>query len=168
MHTLTGPLAHRCMLPLTMPVVTVDLSAADRELTFAELDRWSDRLAPPRGIDVDLTSWFALVPTSRTESFATERAIVEIGGLGASADDAGPFTLGGGSHCLPGKAPRERPDVIEWLVPNGPRLPSVPPRDPSLDCPGRAVSAIAIRLGRAPGRRTTKPGITTVAGASRW
>ena len=150
MHTLTGPLAHHRMLPLTMPVVAVDLSAADCELTFAELDRRSDRPASPHGIDVDLTSWFARAPTSQTESFVTEQAIVEIGGMRASADDAGPFILGGAAHRLPGKAPRERLDVIEWLVPNGPRLRSVPPRDPSSYCPVRAV--LAIRLRRAPGR----------------
>ncbi|WP_405166136.1 AMP-binding protein [Nocardia sp. NBC_01499] len=123
MHTLTESLADNLrLLPLARPVAEVDpnavvVSTADCALTYAELDRWSNRLARLLlGIGAGANSRVAIVITDEIESVVAERAIVKIGGTPVPAAADGTFLLGT-TFGVTTKAQRgELTDAISWLV----------------------------------------------------
>ncbi|MFI6999797.1 AMP-binding protein [Nocardia sp. NPDC050175] len=123
MHTLTDSLADNLrLLPLARPVAEVDpnavvVSTDDCALTYAELDRWSNRLARLLlGIGAGANTRVALAIADEIESVVAERAIVKIGGTPVPAAADGAFMLGT-TLGVTTKAQRgELTDAISWLV----------------------------------------------------
>ncbi|MFI9509808.1 AMP-binding protein [Nocardia sp. NPDC052566] len=123
MHTLNESLeATIRLLPLPKPVADVDpnavvVSTADCELTYGELDRWSNRLARlllSRG--VGRNTRVALAIDTQVEAVVTERAIVKIGAI-AMPVGAGESSALGTFVGVTTKARRaELNDAIDWLV----------------------------------------------------
>ncbi|GAA5084893.1 AMP-binding protein [Nocardia iowensis] len=123
MHTLTDSLADNLRrLPLARPVAEVDpnavvVSTADCALTYAELDRWSNRLARLLlELGADDNPRVAIAITDEIESVVAERAIVKIGGTPVPVAADGSFTLGT-TLGVTTKAQRAAlTDAIDWLV----------------------------------------------------
>lgn len=128
MHALTESLADSLRtLPFTQPVAAVDPNAvlvsiaADRELTYGKLDRWSACLVrPPLRIGADRPGRVTLAITAQTESVVAQQTIVKISGMPVPADPDRSLTL----STPPGVTMRTRrpefPVMVEWLVLDGP------------------------------------------------
>lgn len=115
--------------PATLPAVTptrtfpeidpnaVVVSSADCDLTYSELDRWSNRLAR-----VLLRHWgesgarVAIAIDSPVERVVAERAVVKIGGTPVHTDSAEPFAPGTWVGITTTQRRAELPEVIDWLV----------------------------------------------------
>ncbi|WP_378732880.1 AMP-binding protein [Nocardia brasiliensis] len=123
MHTLTDSLADNLRrLPLARPVAEVDpnavvVSTADCALTYAELDRWSNRLARLLlELGADDNPRVAIAITDEIEAVVAERAIVKICGTPVPVAADGSFTLGT-TLGVTTKAQRAAlTDTIDWLV----------------------------------------------------
>lgn len=123
MHTLTDTLADNIRhLPLARPVAEVDpnavvVSTADCVLTYAELDRWSNRLARLLlGLGANAGTRVAIAIDDEIESVVAERAIVKLGGMPVPAAADGTFMLGT-TLGVTTKAQRGAlADAISWLV----------------------------------------------------
>ncbi|MFI6041313.1 AMP-binding protein [Nocardia sp. NPDC051321] len=123
MHTLTDTLADNIRhLPLARPVAEVDpnavvVSTADCALTYAELDRWSNRLARLLlGIGACSGTRVAIAISDEIESVVAERAIVKIGGTPVPAVTDGTFMLGTIVGVTTKARRGELTDAISWLV----------------------------------------------------
>ena len=121
MHTLTDSLADNLfVLPLrAQPVAEVDpnavvVSTADCELTYAELDRWSNRLARLLlDIGAGPGSRIAIAIDQPIESVVAERAA---GKIGAPVSHYGSFSLGTTVGITTVALRPELTDEIDWLV----------------------------------------------------
>ncbi|MFG1795704.1 AMP-binding protein [Nocardia sp. NPDC049149] len=123
MDTKTASLADNLrMLPLTQPVAEVDpnavvVSTADCVLTYAELDRWSNRLARLLlQIGANLDTRVALAISDDIESVVAERAIVKVGGTPVPVATDGMFALGTTLGVTTKARRADLTDQIDWLV----------------------------------------------------
>ncbi|MFI6167990.1 AMP-binding protein [Nocardia sp. NPDC051052] len=123
MHTLTDTLAGNIRhLPLARPVAEVDpnavvVSTADCALTYAELDRWSNRLARLLlRIGARTGTRVAIAITDEIESVVAERAVVKIGGTPVPVAVDGTFMLGTTVGVTTKARRGELTDAISWLV----------------------------------------------------
>ncbi|ONM49235.1 AMP-binding protein [Nocardia donostiensis] len=109
------------VLPLPRPAAEVDpdavvVSGSGCELTFAELDRWSNRLARLLlAIGAGPQVRVAIAVDSPIEQVVAERAVVKLGGIPVAADD-GSFALGTGLGVTIGERRPELTDAIDWLM----------------------------------------------------
>ncbi|MEV6554544.1 AMP-binding protein [Nocardia sp. NPDC051756] len=123
MHTLTDTLADNIRhLPLARPVAEVDpnavvVSTADCALTYAELDRWSNRMARLLlGLGANGSTRVAIAIDDEIESVVAERAIVKLGGMPVPAAADGTFMLGTTLGVTTKALRGELTDAISWLV----------------------------------------------------
>ncbi|WP_069163274.1 AMP-binding protein [Nocardia altamirensis] len=123
MDTKTASLADNLrMLPLAQAVAEVDpnavvVSTADCVLTYAELDRWSNRLARLLlQIGANLDTRVALAISDDIESVVAERAIVKVGGTPVPVATDGMFALGTTLGVTTKARRADLTDQIDWLV----------------------------------------------------
>ncbi|WP_280245801.1 AMP-binding protein [Nocardia abscessus] len=123
MHTLTDSLADNLhVLPPAQPVAVVDpqavvVSTADCDLTYAELDRWSNRLARLLlGIGAGPGSRIAVAIDQPIESVVTERAATKIGADTVPVTEDGSYALGTTVGITTKDQQPEHDGEITWLV----------------------------------------------------
>ncbi|WP_040780959.1 AMP-binding protein [Nocardia pneumoniae] len=123
MHTLTAPLADNLyVLPLAQPVAEVDpgavvVSTADCDLTYAELDRWSNRMARLLlELGAGPGARVAVAIDHPIESVVAERAATKIGAVTVPVTDDGSFVLGTTVGITTKDERPESADGIAWLV----------------------------------------------------
>ncbi|WP_174184744.1 AMP-binding protein [Nocardia barduliensis] len=123
MHTLTDSLADNLyVLPLAQPVAEVDpqavvVSTADCELTYAELDRWSNRLARLLlGIGAGPGSRIAVAIDQPIESVVAERAATKIGATTVPVTEDSSNALGAPVGITTKDQQPEHAGEITWLV----------------------------------------------------
>lgn len=123
MHTLTDSLADNLyVLPQAQSVAEVDpqavvASAADCDLTYAELDRWSNRLARLLlAIGAGPGTRVAVAIDQPIESVVAERAATKIGAITVPVADDRSYALGTPVGVTTKDQQPERADEITWLV----------------------------------------------------
>ncbi|BDT96526.1 MULTISPECIES: AMP-binding protein [Nocardia] len=123
MHTLTDSLADNLyVLPQAQSVAGVDpqavvASAADCDLTYAELDRWSNRLARLLlAIGAGPGTRVAVAIDQPIESVVAERAATKIGAITVPVTDDRSYALGTPVGVTTKDQQPERADEITWLV----------------------------------------------------
>ncbi|MEU7628826.1 AMP-binding protein [Nocardia sp. NPDC049220] len=123
MDTLTDSIADNLfVLPLARPVAEVDpnavvVSTADCDLTYAELDRWSNRLARLLlGAGAGPGVRIAIAIDQSIESVVAERAAVKIGATAIPVTDDGSFALGTTVGITTKGLRPELTDTIDWLA----------------------------------------------------
>ncbi|MGQ4596665.1 AMP-binding protein [Nocardia sp. R6R-6] len=128
MRTLTAPPAdHLHVLPPAQPVADVDpdavdpdavvLSTADCDLTYAELDRWSNRMARLLlELGAGPGTRVALAIGHPMESIVAERAATKIGAVTVPVTGDGSFAFGTRVGITTRDERPERVDGIAWLV----------------------------------------------------
>ncbi|MBF6163241.1 AMP-binding protein [Streptomyces gardneri] len=123
MHTLTDSLADNLyVLPLAEPVAEVDpqavvVSTADCDLTYAELDRWSNRLARLLlGIGAGPGTRIAVAIDQPIESVVAERAATKIGAVTVPVTEDGSFALGTPVGVTTKDQRPDQAGAITWLV----------------------------------------------------
>jgi non-ribosomal peptide synthetase component F len=123
MHTLTDSLADNLYaLPIAQPVAEVDpqavvVSTADCDLTYAELDRWSNRLARLLlRIGAGPGTRIAVAIDQPIESVVAERAAMKIGAITVPVTDDGSYALGTPVGVTTKDQQPEHADRITWLV----------------------------------------------------
>ncbi|MGQ4614528.1 AMP-binding protein [Nocardia sp. R7R-8] len=123
MHTLTDSLADtRYSLPVAQPVAGVDpnavvASTADCDLTYAELDRWSNRLARLLlRLGAGPGTRIAVAIDQAIESVVAERAATKIGAITVPVTDDGSYALGTAVGITTKDQRPEHANEITWLV----------------------------------------------------
>ncbi|WP_330229206.1 AMP-binding protein [Nocardia sp. NBC_00508] len=124
MHTLTASLADNLyVLPLAaQPVAEVDpdavvVSTADCDLTYAELDRWSNRMARLLlELGAGPGALVAMAIDQPIESLVAERAATKIAAIAVPATDDASFALGTTVGITTKDQRPEATDGIAWLV----------------------------------------------------
>ncbi|WP_454195915.1 AMP-binding protein [Nocardia sp. Marseille-Q1738] len=121
MHTLTAS-DNLYVLPLAQPVAEVDpgavvVSTADCDLTYAELDRWSNRMARLLlELGAGPGARVAVAIDHPIESTVAERAATKIGAVTARVTGDGSFALGTTVGITTKDQLPESSDGIAWLV----------------------------------------------------
>ncbi|MEU4341617.1 AMP-binding protein [Nocardia sp. NPDC023852] len=124
MHSLTDSLADNLFV-LPRPVAEVDpnavvVSTDDCALTYAELDRWSNRLARLLlGIGAGPGSRIAIAIDQPIESVVAERAAVKIGAITIPVTDDSFFAPGTTVGITTEALRPELTDKIDWLTLDG-------------------------------------------------
>ncbi|WP_159838454.1 AMP-binding protein [Nocardia sp. CY41] len=123
MHTLTDSLADNLyVLPQAQSVAEVDpqavvASVADCDLTYAELDRWSNRLARLLlAIGAGPGTRVAVAIDQPIESVVAERAATKIGAITVPVTDDRSYALGTPVGVTTKDQQPETADEITWLV----------------------------------------------------
>ncbi|WP_280453836.1 AMP-binding protein [Nocardia brasiliensis] len=123
MYTLTASQTDNLrLLPLARPVAVVDPNAVvastpDCALTYAELDRWSNRLGRLLlGLGAGLDTRVAIAIDDEIESVVAERATVKIGAIPVPATGDASFALGTTVGVTTKARRGELTDAIDWLV----------------------------------------------------
>ncbi|WP_039795358.1 AMP-binding protein [Nocardia araoensis] len=123
MHTLTDSLADTLhSLPEAQPVAGVDphavvASTADCDLTYAELDRWSNRLARLLlRLGAGPGTRIAVAIDQAIESVVAERAATKIDAITVPVTDDGSYALGTSVGITTKDQQPEHADAITWLV----------------------------------------------------
>ncbi|MBF6190949.1 AMP-binding protein [Nocardia implantans] len=123
MHTLTDSLADNLYsLPVAQPVAEVDpqavvASAADCDLTYAELDRWSNRMARLLlRLGAGPGTRIAVAIDQPIESVVAERAATKLGAVTVPVTDDGSYILGTAVGITTKDQRPESADEITWLV----------------------------------------------------
>ncbi|MGK8523603.1 AMP-binding protein [Nocardia asteroides] len=123
MHTLTDSLANNLyVLPQAQSVAEVDpqavvASVADCDLTYAELDRWSNRLARLLlAIGAGPGTRVAVAIDQPIESVVAERAAAKIGAITVPVTDDRSYALGTPVGVTTKDQRPETTDEITWLV----------------------------------------------------
>ncbi|MGO4612647.1 AMP-binding protein [Nocardia sp. 2YAB30] len=126
MHTLTESFADNLfVLPSPRPVTEVDpnavvVSTDDCDLTYTELDRWSNRLARLLlGIGAGPGSRIALAIDQPIESVVAERAAVKLGAITIPVSADNSFALGTTVGITTKDRRPELTDEIDWLMLDG-------------------------------------------------
>ncbi|MGW4093311.1 AMP-binding protein [Nocardia sp. NPDC004750] len=123
MHTLTESLADNLYsLPVAQPVAEVDphavvASTAGCDLTYAELDRWSNRLARLLlRLGAGPGTRIAVAIDQAIESVVAERAATKIGAIAVPVTDDGSYALGTSVGVTTKDQQPESVEAITWLV----------------------------------------------------
>ncbi|MEU2038181.1 AMP-binding protein [Nocardia niwae] len=123
MHTLTDSLADNLyVLPQAQSVADVDpqavvVSTADCDLTYAELDRWSNRLARLLlAIGAGPGTRVAVAIDQTIESVVAERAVTKIGAIAVPVTEDRSYALGTPVGVTTKEQRPEPTDEITWLV----------------------------------------------------
>lgn len=123
MNTLTAPQTDNLrLLPPARPVAVVDpqavvASTIDCALTYAELDRWSNRLGRLLlGLGAGLDSRVAIAIDDEIEAVVAERATVKIGAVPVPATGDDSYALGTTVGVTTKARRPELTDAIDWLV----------------------------------------------------
>ncbi|MBF6466788.1 AMP-binding protein [Nocardia beijingensis] len=123
MHTLTDSLADNLyVLPQAQSVAEVDpqavvASVADCDLTYAELDRWSNRLARLLlAIGAGPGTRVAVAIDQPIESVVAERAATKIGAITVPVTGDRSYALGTPVGVTTKEQQPEPADEITWLV----------------------------------------------------